>query len=237
MSASRPIALWCALVTLAGTATAENTSGVFGPVVREGDRSAQYRLGLDPDSDAWAQRFHVQQALDSRLRLRGILQLEGGNGSDTDLDYVQAELLWQLTPDGQDYQGAVRFDGRLRPGGEPELLRAIWTNQLAVTDKLRVRGIIVTGVELGDAAFDGVSLETRARMAYALDNGPEIGLDLFSAYGTTDELASTDDQEHQFGPYTGLDVGESWSVFGGVLFGLTDASPDVNLRLWLGRSF
>ncbi len=237
MTTVKSIALLGTVAAMAGAAYPQNTSGVFSPVVREGDLSAQYRLGFDPDDDTWTQRFHAQRALDTTVRLRGIVQLERDPGEDADLDYVQAELLWQLTPDGNAYQTAFRFDARVRPADEPELFRAIWTNDYKLTDRLSVRGIVVTGAEFGDAAFDGVSLETRARLAYALDAGPQVSLQLFSTYGTTEDIANLEDQQHLLGPDASIDLGETWSMVAGVLFGLTDASPDTNLRLWIGRPF
>ena len=46
-------------------AMAQNTGGVFGPVVNEGHRSAQYRLAIVPDAaggeTAHAHRLHYQQ--------------------------------------------------------------------------------------------------------------------------------------------------------------------------------
>ena len=44
------------------TAFAQNTGGVFGPVVKEGHRSFQYRAAVNPDNalgqTGFAQRLH-----------------------------------------------------------------------------------------------------------------------------------------------------------------------------------
>ncbi|MEM7767944.1 MAG: hypothetical protein AAF253_10720 [Pseudomonadota bacterium] len=226
-----------ALFTLAPTGFAQSTAGVFGPVVREGDLSAQYRIGFDPDTDAWAQRVHVQSAFNTSLRGRVVVQFDRDPGQDADIDFVQGELLWQLTPDGEAYQTALRFDVQIRDSNQPDLVRATWTNQYALNEKWQLRGLLVTAGQSGDGAFDGIALETRSRVNYSLDAGPHVGLEIFSQYGTTENVRDLDDQVHLIGPYASAPAGENWSIFSGLLFGATDRSPDVNLRLWIGRSF
>lgn len=237
-TAAKSVVLVGALVAALPAANAQSTSGVFSPSVDPTDVSAQYRLGLDPDTDEWAQRLHVQSAFNTRLRGRAIVQFERDEGEDPDLDYVQGELLWQLSPDGnENYQTALRFDVRIRPRGEPELFRAIWTNQFSLTPRLSARALLVTGLEVGSEADDGISLETRGRLHYSPDEGPSIGIEMFNAVGSTESIPGFDDQRHQLGPYVSFDVAESWGVQVGALFGLTDAGPDTNLRLWIGRDF
>lgn len=219
------------------SAHAQNTSGVFSPVVDEGERSAQYRLGFDPDGDALAQRFHYQEALNGELRWRFIGQFRRTDGSDVDFDFARLELLWQVTPDDQAYQSALRFEARYRSDDRPGDIGVLWTNQWPLGEGWRLRLIGDLGREIGSGADDGFTLGSRAEISRKLDFSSRIGVQLFSDYGTTEALPGFDEQEHELGPVASFDVGEDWSLVTGALFGLTDASADAQFRLWVSRDF
>ena len=95
----------CALaLVVSPIAYAQNTSGVFGPVIDEGERGWEYRATYEPDSEGLAQRVHYQQALNGELRWRAVAQVRKTDDSDVDLDYLRGEIIWQVTPDDQKYQ-------------------------------------------------------------------------------------------------------------------------------------
>lgn len=225
-------------VALASPAAfAQNMAGVFGPVVDEGHSSAQYRLGHDPDADRFAHRLHYQQSLNGDFMLRGVIQSRETAESDFDFDFIGAELFWQLTDDGQDWQSGLRFDVRLRDDDRPGNIGAHWSNQWALGDGWRARAVIMSFLNFGDNAPDGVFLQTRGQIHKALDGGNGIGFEIFSAYGSTENFADFDDQIHQIGPYISIPVTKDWEVFASALFGATDATSDANLKFWLTRSF
>ena len=64
-----------------------------------------------------------------------------------------------------------------------------------------------------------------------------MGVELFNAYGSTDEILDLDKQGHSIGPFASFPVSDNFSLFTGALFGLTDASADAELRLWITRGF
>ena len=45
------------------------------------------------------------------------------------------------------------------------------------------------------------------------------------------------DSRYQLGPFTAFSFENGWSLFAGALFGLTDATRDSDLRIWLTRRF
>jgi hypothetical protein len=100
----RLLYLGFALATTAPTALAQNTSGVFGPVIDDGESGWEYRGTYDPDDKDYNQRFHYQRAINGEMRWRVIAQLRSTDQSDFDPDYVRGELVWQATPDDQKYQ-------------------------------------------------------------------------------------------------------------------------------------
>ena len=232
--------LWIAVLVCLGvqaqTGHAQSTSGVFGPVVRDGQTSAQLRLGYDPDDDDYAVRLHYQRVISDALRWRVIGQVRNTSDSDADLDYVQAEMLWQVTPDGQDWQTGFRFDARIRDGDDrPDRVAVNWTNDFKLSDQYSARAILIGDVEVGDNADDGVGLQARARLNRRLPNSQSVGVEWFSSLGSTEEFESLEDQRHQLGPYYNRPLGENWSLYTSVLLGVTDPATDVDIRVWINR--
>lgn len=225
------------MLVVAAPASAQSLGGVFGPVVKEGSASAQWRSGYDPDAERWGHRVHYQQALNDKVQVRGLVQVRETADSDFDFDSLGLEATWQITPDGQHWQTGLRFDARVRDDGRPGSLGVNWMNQWALPGGWRARGLVLTAVDVGDNTRDGVFVQTRGQLNYRLAGGPDVGLELFSAYGSSDNFRDFEDQSHEIGPYVVAPVAENWSIFAGTLFGLTDGSPDANLKFWLTRGF
>jgi len=100
-----------------------------------------------------------------------------------------------------------------------------------------VRGILLTAKELGDDGRDGILLSTRASLDHKFSSTVSAGIDMYSVYGSTNDLRGASDQLHQFGPYVATVFAEHWFVFGSVLLGVTEPTPDKQFRIFLGRSF
>ncbi|GAB5458729.1 MAG: hypothetical protein Hens3KO_17590 [Henriciella sp.] len=218
-------------------AYAQNTSGVFGPVIDEGDRAWEYRASYDGESEELNQRIHYQQALNGDLRWRLIGQVRETADSDFDPDYVRAELVWQVTPDEQKYQSGFRFEGRYRFEDRPGDITVHWANQWKHIEDWTLRFIIGVTQQIGNDPADGLLIQTRAGAYTSLENGPNLGVELFSQYGSTSDWLSGDEQEHQLGPFAVWKVTDEWSLYTGALFGVTEATPDTNLRLRVTRGF
>lgn len=221
---------------LAVEASAQNTGGVFGPVVRDGHRSMQFRTAFVPDTDAFAQRLHYEQSVDSTFMWRIIGQARKTDDSDFDFDFVQGELFWDLSGDERRWQTGIRFDARIRDQGRPASIGVNWMNQFAFSPEWQGRFAVLTAIDVGEDGRDGVLLQTRANIYRTFSGGVVTGFELFSAYGTTADFASGDEQLHEFGPFVALPMGSDWSLFAGTLFGLTNATPDSEYRLWVSRS-
>ncbi|MEM8937015.1 MAG: hypothetical protein AAGC77_11465 [Pseudomonadota bacterium] len=216
---------------------AQNTSSVFGPTVKEGHSSAEYRAGIDVDDGAFAQRFHYQRALNGDLRWRVLVKTDKPDGEKLDFDYLQAELLWQLTPDGNRWQSGLRFDARYRDENRPEQFGFNWTNQITVAENWRARGLFLVVKQVGSSAGDGVRVASRWQAQRSLEVGGAVGVEVFNSYGSTADFPKLGDQRHQIGGYYSSRFAEDYSVFLGALFGMTAATPDAELRIWLGRYF
>lgn len=225
-----------ALVTTP-VAAAQNTGGIFSPVVNDDHRSAQYRVTYNPDTEGLAQRAHYQQSINGDLMWRGLVSARKTSDSDVDFDFVQAELFWELSDDDDRWKRGLRFDARIRDDDRPGLLGMHWTNQFPVTDNWNARFVALSAIDVGDDARDGVFLQTRGNVFTRLDTGQTVGVEVFNSYGSTDDFRDFEEQTHQIGPFASFPVAEDWSLFTGALLGLTDASADAELRLWVVRGF
>lgn len=224
-------------LTATPMAMAQNTSGVFGPVVDADDHGWEYRASYNPDDEDVNQRVHYQRAINGELRWRVVGALRATDDTDFDPDFVRAELVWQITPDDQKYQSGFRFEGRYRFEDRPADVTVHWTNQWKSIDDWTLRFSVGATQQIGNDPADGILIQTRAGATTFLTGGPKIGLELFSAYGSTSDWLDVDDQQHQIGPVAVWDVNADWSLYTGALFGATDASPDAELRLRLTRNY
>lgn len=226
-----------AALAMAFDASAQNTAGVFGPVINEDDRGFEYRATYDPDSEDLRQRFHYQQAINGAVRWRVIGQVRKTADSDFDADYVRGEVVWQVTPDGQKYQTGFRVDARYRFDERPGDVTVHWTNQWKHIDDWTLRFIVSTTRQFSNNPADGLLIQTRAGGYTSLSAGPRVGLEVFSQYGSTSDWRSFDDQSHQTGPFAVFSLNDDWNLYTGILFGLTDATSDQELRFRIGRDF
>ena len=227
-------ALVCALPTLAA---AQNTGGVFPPMVTEGASALEYRATLRPQDgdDGFAQRLHYQRAINTRLMWRVVGQV-AGTTDDQDADFVQAELFWELSEDTDAWRTGLRFDAQVRDGSGPEQVNVSWTNQFPVGESLTGRFIALSKLQIGDRAADGLLLETRANLFGRTEGGVLVGIESYNNHGSTDDL-DLFGATQQVGPFAVWPVADGWGLFTGVLLGANDQSPDADYRVWLTRNF
>ena len=228
-------ALLCGAAPL--PALAQNTGGVFPPMVNEGASAFEYRATLRPadGDDRLAQRVHYQRAETSDLMWRIVGQVSGTT-DDQSFDYVQGELFWDLSEDGAAWRTGLRFDARVRDGSAPEQVNVNWTNQWALSERWSARGILLTSYQFGDRAADGIGLETRANLFYRTDGGALLGIESYNPHGRTEDV-DLFGRGQQVGPFAVWPVAEGWGLFTGVLLGASDDAADTDYRLWLTRNF
>ena len=235
----KKLSLAAVFTVLAMPCIAQNTGGAFGPVVNEGHKSLQYRGAIDPDNAAgetgFAQRLHYQQAIDGDFMWRVIGQTLKTDDSDFDFDFFQAELFSELSDDGDRNRSGVRFDYRVRDGDRPDHFGFNWMNQFQLDNNWSARALVLTNVQFGSNAADGVNLQTRFQLAKRLESGNSLGLEMYNNYGNTDDFGSFNSQNHTIGPIFSAPITSDWALFSGVLFGISDGAPDTEARLWFTR--
>lgn len=227
---------------LTTVAAAQNTSGVFGPVVNADDHGIQYRMaaifdGAGGDNFDWGQRFHYEKAVSGSLRLRGILATRETNSSEMDFDFARFEAVLQVTPDGQDYQSGIRFEGRLRGDGRADEVRANWINQWSLGDGWRARAIVMNTYQVAQRTNDELQFAGRFGLSRKLPSGVRLGVQSFIDFGDTSGIRVLNGNDAEAGPFVSFDLTDSVDVYIGTLHGFTQGSDDNQLRLFFGKSF
>jgi len=234
------ISLLLLLIIQLKYAEAGNTSGVHGPVVNINDSSAMYRMsfvpGEDGAEDAFTHRLHYQKAINESFRWRVIGQVREHNGSH-EYDYLRAELLWYLKPQGiTRWDSGIRFDIRTRKGSRAEKFAINWTNQWKLSEKWQLRAILIGAWEFGGTAKTGTLAETRFSIMRKMNNGTKVGLETFNDWGKLTNMGSWDKQKHQIGPaISGKISNVKYKV--GYLAGISDSANDHDLRIWFSKQF
>ena len=235
---STALSLTILLSAFAYPSYAQNTGGVFGPVVNEGHRSFQYRLAFDPDNanntTGFAQRLHYQQAINDDFMWRILGQTRKTGASDVDFDFVQGELFWQLG-ESENYQSGVRFDLRFRDGDRPDQIGVNWMHEFKLKNNWSSRFLLLSTAQFGDNSANGVFLQSRFRFHKTTSFGG-VGVESFSNYGNSRDIGSFDEQSHTIGPYLSNNLKNGWSTYFGGQFGVTDPSADAELRFWVTKN-
>lgn len=229
-----PLALTFAI---ASPAFATNTSSVFGSSVEPEDKSFEYRLAIDPETQSGfnfitSQRFHYQQSVSDRLRLRGIVQWDTNEFDDIEFDYIQAEALYQLAPERNGFVNALRFDLRWRDHDRPGQVRVNWSGQWDLGDDWRVRAIGLSAMQFANGADSDVAFEARAQVSRKV-KGVRFGLESFNDLGDTRDFSPFKNNETTLGPFIGWKLADKVPFSLGTQFGLTNGSPDTQIRLFM----
>jgi hypothetical protein len=223
---------------------AQTVGGVFGPNISDGDTSAEYRAAFAPvdgsDDVRFVQRIHYQYAFNDGWRVRGVLQASDIETGNQEFNFFQGEIQWQFLEENKyGVSSAVRLDGRITEGDDgADLVSLNSTTQWNINKNWQTTGVILLGRELGNDSRDGINLETRVSLLRRVSGRVRIGVESFNIWGNSDDgFASIDAQRHSLGPVATLSLGNGWSILGGTLFGVTDAAPETDFRIWVNKSF
>lgn len=224
-------------LVLAPSAFSQNTGGVFGPIVNDDYAAIQYRAAYDVENDRFAQRLHYEESLNGDFMWRAVFGTHETERSNFDFDFFQAELFWELSEDHRPYRTGLRFDLHLADRDRPHFVGLHWMNQYDFNEKWSCRFLTLSTLDFGENARQGVFLQTRASVTYRVNEVFSVGAELYDSYGSTDDLQGFADQTNQLGPVINYSLGDGFSVYGGVLYGLSESSPDSQWRLWFTKTF
>lgn len=231
-----PLLISLAFLMLAcgGEAYSQNISGVSSAKVAAGEREIGYRAAyrLDGESaDGFAQRFHYQQSLDDRWRVR-VIALQSDERGDLKFRSAQIEALMQFVEGDESggWDSAIRADGTipledLRPGRA----RLGWLNQYNAGGGWELRADLFVAHDIGGLARNSFMLEARAEASYRVAQGLRIGVQSYNSAFTVD----LGDQRRQLGLVIKRHITRRLAIEASALFGLSQDSPDADLRTFL----
>lgn len=230
-----------ALLTMSDPVSAQNVGGVFGPKVTPDSKATELRIAVAPESDGRpsrvVSRFHYQQTVTDNLRLRAVVQGADTLNSDFDFDLVQFEAQYQfLNREENGFDSAFRVD-LLLGDDRPNLVSLNWTSDIPLSEKWTARALILAQLQFGDNRNSGIFLQTRSSLRYQVNSIYNLQVQSFNTYGSTSDFPAFRNQNHSVGPAVSAKLGDGWSMEASTLFGLTDATSDVDFRLFIAKSF
>jgi hypothetical protein len=234
MNARLSILCVIVLFSLSTQAHAQNTGGIFPPMVDVGHASLQYRITYDTTSSASAQRLHYQQSINDDLMWRVLAQVKHPTLASSEFHYAQAELFLEFSKQEDPWKTGLRFDARVRDAGNPAMVGLHWTHQIALAERWHVRGVALSSYDIGTTE---VGLQTRGSLFTNLAIGPTVGVEFYNAFGTTSNFKTLEEQKHQIGPFAFIPMFDRWNLFLGLLAGVTPASAPFELRSWVTVNF
>lgn len=237
---SRIIVILAALVAATSCAAAQNIGGVFGPKVTEGRRMVEYRIGIAEPGDElgspWVQRALYEHAFEGRVNARIEYQWRDPSPeAGVQFDHLRVLALVEagkLTPF---WTTGFRFDARVREGDRPNDIGVHWTNQFDLSPRVRFRAVALNTFEFGGTGADRLTFETRASLFRSFDGGGNAGVELFNNWGNTADPAAFNETRHEVAPVVNWALGGGFTFNTSLAFGISEAAPDLTLRLRLSR--
>jgi hypothetical protein len=217
----------------------QNTTTVFSPDVDKGEKELEARFAHDPDEDSLAYRLHYQYGFTESFRLRAIAAFRDNEIKRHDFRYFRLEAQYQFLEDETDgFDSAFRAELQIADGDDlPGRVRLCWTNKYDINEDWQVRGILITGHQIGPESDGGYLLGVRGQVSRKISNRLKLAIDYYGDLNNTNEVGGFDEQEHQIGPVALIQVTDSLNAHVGLLFGASEAAADNDFRVFLTQSF
>jgi hypothetical protein len=217
-------------------ASAQNLTGIMGPVVKENQSSVEIRTAIVTELDGVpnrrAARIHYQRSLSGSVALRGVVQGLDDRRNGFRMNALQGEILWQITHDSRPLQFAVRADARLGWNGLPDAIALNGASEYRINQRWSVRTQVRSIKLIGSGASQALQWQTRGSVMYSL-KGADVAFDYFGSHGSFGDDAR---DAAQVGPAIAVPAGPFY-VRGGLLVRVGGAVPANEARLWMGYRF
>lgn len=233
-----------AIALLARPTDSQASHVVYSPLVEEGEIAVELRGHYDFDDDksidgAQAYKAEVEWAPTAWWLTEVVVKYERAPGEDLDATEIASENIFQLTDQGKywmDFGLLAEFVYSLEDGGANALELGLLGQKDFGANEVRVNLVFEQELESGA----DLEMEYRWQYRYRLDERFEPGVEMYGGLGEWGEFGSFDDHEQQLGPAM---FGKFRTAGGaikyelGLLFGLTDETPDTTLRFLLEYEF
>ena len=217
---------------------------VYSPLVEEGEIAVELRGHYDFDDSksidgGQAYKAEVEWAPTAWWLTELLVKYERAPGESLDATEIASENIFQLTDQGRywmDFGLLAEFVYSLEDGGANALEFGLLGQKDFGQNEVRVNLVFEQALESGA----DLEMEYRWQYRYRLDERFEPGIEMYGGLGEWGEFGSFDDHEQQLGPAM---FGKFRTATGaikyelGLLFGLTNETPDTTLRFLLEYEF
>jgi FTR1 family protein len=217
---------------------------VYSPLVEEGEIAVELRGHYDFDDSksidgGQAYKAEVEWAPTAWWLTELLVKYERAPGESLDATEIASENIFQLTDQGKywmDFGLLAEFVYSLEDGGSNALEVGLLGQKDFGQNEVRVNLVFEQALESGA----DLEMEYRWQYRYRLDERFEPGIEMYGGLGEWGEFGSFDDHEQQLGPAM---FGKFRTATGaikyelGLLFGLTNDTPDTTLRFLLEYEF
>jgi len=217
---------------------------VYSPLVEEGEKAIEIRGHYDFDGDksldgGQAYKAEFEWAPTSWWRTELLVKVEREPGESLDATEIASENIFQLTDQGKywmDFGLLAEFVYSLEDGGANALEIGLLGQKDFGRNEVRLNMIFEQALESGA----DLEMEYRWQYRYRLDERFEPGIEMYGGLGEWGEMGSFDDHEQQLGPamfgkFRTSDGAIKYEL--GLLFGLTDETPDTTVRFVIEYEF
>ncbi len=223
--------------TISQVAMAANK--IYSPYVSQGELEIEYRGGYEIDKDnsksgAWKQKFAVGYGITDywHSEVYAVYKKSGTDGADPDLTALEWANRFQLTEQGE-YWVDVGLYTELQYNTDNGADKAELFLLLAKdVNKFSHKANIKVEREFGDNSVDSTEFGVSWSSRYRYKPEFEPGFEVYSNFGSLSNGSSYSEEKHQIGPVAYGSIG-AMKYDAGVLFGASNAAPDMELKLLL----
>jgi high-affinity iron transporter len=232
-------------VALAGHSESSRADHVvYSPLVEAGEMAVELRGHYDFDGrreldGGQAYKAEFEWAPMSRWLTELLVEYERDPGGNLEATEIASENIFQLTEQGQywaDFGLLAEYAYSLEDDGADAIEIGLLGQKDFGRNEVRVNLLFEQPLESGA----DLEMEYRWQYRYRLQERFEPGLEMYGSLGDWGEFGSFNDHEQQLGPamYGKLrTAGGALKYELGLLFGLTDQTPDATVRVMLEYEF
>lgn len=225
-------------------ALANSGSSVGSPNVKKGATAVEWRIAMGEDDDDAGQdqrirtRVHVDHAFTDVYAARLVYNMDRRKGDN--FEYAGLSLqnrFYLIRAEDYGFDGGVRLNYTLADGDKKPDVLSVRLYQLVPLDKWEIRFNQVFDYEVGQDSENGISVEWRSQVTYAVNDNVRVGLDAFHTFGNLQQQSGYSNQEHAVGPVVKAKLGSGFSMEAAYRVGFSDASTDQTGTFILTKGF
>lgn len=227
------------LALLAPGAAAQDVNGIPNGDVRPGYAALSARFVFAPEDDGadpvFASQFAYQRNFGEKWSLAGGGVFSSRGPGPYQFRAIQSGVQYQFA-ESEEWggDGSILIVARIPDSGDgPGRVALLLAGKWIIAEDWEVRALAAASRDFGDRARAGVGLGARLEATRRVGTLGRFGAQIADGFNTTARIGNFDEQSHQAGPVFKTVIGRSLVVNAAALFGVSEAAPDEEFRLFL----